>query len=126
MCVSRARPFPWPRGDPKAADVTRRRAVRRATRDFSAGTTPLPCNKGYPCFKLPTYINYKTVCKDLYSQLAILLISFVIIKVLPLPIPSVAYSYHLHQSELYQPHPYEISRFRIIVIISTKSVAFGL
>jgi hypothetical protein len=52
--VSGARPFPWPRGDPKAADVARRRAVRRATRDFSAGTVSVPCNKGYPCFKVPT------------------------------------------------------------------------
>jgi hypothetical protein len=54
--VSGARPFPWPRGDPKAADVVRRRAVRRATRDFSAGTAPLPCSKGYPCFKVPTIL----------------------------------------------------------------------
>jgi hypothetical protein len=34
--VSGTRPFPWPRGDPKAAGVARQRAVRRATRDFSA------------------------------------------------------------------------------------------
>jgi hypothetical protein len=48
--VSGARPFPWPRGDPRAADVARRRIVLHATRDFSAGPAPLPCNKGYPCF----------------------------------------------------------------------------
>jgi hypothetical protein len=34
--------------------VARRRTVLRATRDFSAGAAPSPCNKGYPCFKLPT------------------------------------------------------------------------
>jgi hypothetical protein len=48
--VSSVRPFPWPRGDPWAADVALRRIVLHATRDFSAGPALLPCNKGYPCF----------------------------------------------------------------------------
>jgi hypothetical protein len=48
--VSGARSFPSPRGDPRAADVARRRTVLHATRDFSADPAPSPCNKGYPCF----------------------------------------------------------------------------
>jgi hypothetical protein len=48
--VSGARPFPSPHGDPRAADEARWRTVLHATRDFSAGPTPSPCNKGYPCF----------------------------------------------------------------------------
>jgi hypothetical protein len=49
--VSGARPFPWPCGDPKAADVARRWAVYRATRDFPASTASLPCIKGVPLFQ---------------------------------------------------------------------------
>jgi hypothetical protein len=48
--VSGARPFPSPRGDPRAADEARWRTVLHATRDFSAGPVPSPYNKGYPCF----------------------------------------------------------------------------
>jgi hypothetical protein len=48
--VSGARPFPSPCGDPRAADEAWWRTVLHATRDFSAGPAPSPCNKGYPCF----------------------------------------------------------------------------
>jgi hypothetical protein len=30
------------------------RTVLRTTRDFSTGAAPSPCNKRYPCFKVPT------------------------------------------------------------------------
>jgi hypothetical protein len=52
--VSGARPFPWPHGDPRAADVAWWRTALHAASDFSAGSAPSPCNKGYPCFKVPT------------------------------------------------------------------------
>jgi hypothetical protein len=63
LCVSRACPFPWPRGDPRATDAARRRTVLHAAIDFSAGSAPSPCNKGYPCFKVPTLIYYYALCK---------------------------------------------------------------
>jgi hypothetical protein len=59
---------PWPHGDLGAVHVAGQRVVPRATRDLCAGIAPSYCNKGYPCFRVPTVAPRPTSGEDASLQ----------------------------------------------------------